>query len=322
MFESVSREIFTDSENDSESSDSETESSINNKHGLGTTNKMATIEAKKTFISMCASIIRDNYDGNPLTLESFLDKIELVQELTDTALEPTLFSFVKSRLESKAREALPEDISSIAEIKTALKKGIKPDNSKVIAGKIAALTVRNNNFSDFSKQAEELADALKRSLVLEGITKSKAHEMAIEQTVSVCRLNAKSNLVKSILASATFSDPKEVVAKLVVEQSTEIKEQQVLSFKSHNTNNKYQNNYRGKNFNQYRNNSYRGSNRGNRNGQNYRSLNNDSTNSSRYRNNYRGNSRNRYSHDNNNQRASVRTLNSEAPQQSQLREEE
>ena len=105
--------------------------------------------------------------------------------------------------------AKPENVVTIEEIKIALKNKIKPDNPKVVAGKIAALQVKNNNYADLAKQTEELADVLERSLVIEGITKVKAHEMAIEQTVSVGRLNAKSDLVKSILASTAFTDPKD-----------------------------------------------------------------------------------------------------------------
>lgn len=100
-------------------------------------------------------------------------------------MSSTLLCFIKSKLEGKAREALPETITSIDDIKNALRSRIKPDNSKVIAGKIAALNVRNNNYAEFSKQAVDLADALQHSLVIEGMTKTKPHQMTIEQTVSV-----------------------------------------------------------------------------------------------------------------------------------------
>lgn len=286
--------------------------------------KMATIEHKKSFITMCASIIRDNYDGNPLTLQSFLDKIDLIEDLTEPNLQATFTNFIKSKLDAKAREVLPDNVSTIDDIKTALRNGIKLENSKIIAGKIAALNVGNGNFSDFTKQVEELADSLKRALVMEGITKSKAHEMVIEQTVSVCRLNAKSTLVKSILASSVFKDPREVVAKLIVEETTEMKEQQVLAVR--NNGNRNRNNQ----FNQYRNNSYRGNNSTHFHGNSYRGNNrvnyprtdNTFNNNNQFQNNYRGNARNNFPNNNNNSRASVRSLNVEAPQQSLLREEE
>ena len=100
-----------------------------------------------------------------------------------------------------AREALPYNVNSIDDIIKTLRARIKPDNSKVIAGRIADLHVRNGNFLEFWKQVEDLADALKRSLLTEGITKVKAQEMAVAQTVSVCRLKSRTDLVKSILAS-------------------------------------------------------------------------------------------------------------------------
>lgn len=332
----VDENVMTESEDeDFEKFDSKNKQIIITETTQETEIKMATVEDKKSYITMCASIIRENYDGNPLKLQSFLDKIELIEDLTGPNLNTTFLNFVKSKLEAKAREALPDNISTVNDIKTALRDGIRPENSKVIAGKIAALSVKNNDFTDFAKQAEELADSLKRALVVEGITKAKAHEMAIEQTVSVCRLNARSTLVKSILASSVFKDPKEVVAKLVIEGTTEIKEQQVLAVRTQGRNrnnnfnnfrnntyrdnnlNQFRNNaYRGNNFNQYRNNSYRGNNRGNSSSSNYPRTNHN------FNNNYRGNNANRFSRNNNNSRASVRSLNAEVPQQQMLREEE
>ena len=83
-----------------------------------------------------------------------MDKIDLIEDLTEPNLQTTFINFVKSKLDGKARETLPDRIERKADIKTALEKGIKPDNSKVIAGKIAALNVRNNVFTEFSKQVE------------------------------------------------------------------------------------------------------------------------------------------------------------------------
>ncbi|XP_036342855.1 uncharacterized protein LOC118752117, partial [Rhagoletis pomonella] len=193
--------------------------------------KLATPEQNKSFISLCASIIGENYSGDPLSLASFIDKIARIEELSDESLTTTFIAFLKSKLEGKARESLPTQISSVSQIKEALSSKIKPDDSKVVAGKIAALKVHNNNYSDFAKQVEELADALERSLIIEGMTQAKAHELAVEQTINVCRLNSRSDMVKSILASSTFSDSKDVVAKMIVEHDNIVKERQVLAFR-------------------------------------------------------------------------------------------
>ncbi|XP_037812752.1 probable serine/threonine-protein kinase nek1 [Lucilia sericata] len=243
---------------------------------------MTSIEEKTKFISMCANIIRENFDGNPLSLNSFIDKINLIEELTAPNLINCLISFIKSKLDGKAREVLPENITSVEQIKNTLKDRIKPDNSKVIAGRIAALHIKNNSYADFSKTVEDLADALQRSLVIEGITKEKAQEMAIEQTVSICRNNAKSDMVKAILSSTVFKEPKDVVAKLIIVESTNQKEYQVLtmghrnksSFIRNNQNNR-NNGYRGHNSSyRGRNNSYSSRNNSYRQNNAYRNQNN------------------------------------------------
>lgn len=115
---------------------------------------------------MSASIIRENYSDDPLALESFIDKINLIEDLADDSLTNTLISFIKAKLEVKAREALPANINTVAEIKNALRSRIKPDNSKVVTGKIASLQVKSDNYADLSKQVEDLADALERLLIV------------------------------------------------------------------------------------------------------------------------------------------------------------
>ncbi|XP_036345951.1 homeobox protein 6-like, partial [Rhagoletis pomonella] len=196
----------------------------------------------------------------------------------------------------KAREAIPTEVSSVGQIKDALRNRIKPDNSKVVAGKIASLHVINNNYTEFAKRVEELSDALERSLIIEGMTQSKAHEMAVEQTVKVCRLNTRSGLVKSILSSTTFSDSKDVVAKMIVEQNNQVKER----YNNNADNSRYSNNgsrHNGNNFNNNRN----------------RSSNNNRNNNSNNNSNRGPNSRSN---------ANVRALNAHAPQERTLRAEE
>ncbi|XP_036340475.1 putative uncharacterized protein DDB_G0278921 [Rhagoletis pomonella] len=286
---------------------------------------MATPEQKKSFISLCASIIRENYSGDPLSLASFIDKITLIEELSDESLTITFIAFLKSKLEGKARESIPTQIISVSQIKEALSNKIKPDNSKVVAGKIAALKV-HNNYSDFSKQVEELADALERTLIIEGMTQAKAHEMAVEQTINVCRLNSRSDMEKSILASSTFSDSKDVVAKMIVEHDNIVKERQVLAFRlrSIRTTN-FRGAFRGSNNYRYHNNNFRFNGNSNR-----HSANTSNRNNNQNRNNSFSNRRNTYNNSNNSQASSrrnnnhtrlntrnaanVRTSNAEAPQ--------
>lgn len=39
----------------------------------------ATIEEEKSYINPCASILRENYNGYALTLESFLDNVDSIR---------------------------------------------------------------------------------------------------------------------------------------------------------------------------------------------------------------------------------------------------
>lgn len=162
-------------------------------------------------------MINYKYNGDPLALDSFLDAIELLVDLCEEPNVPTMVKFIMTRLDGKARESILETPATAADIVEQLKDGIKPESSKVIEGRILALRVDRTSLTKFAEQAEDLADQFRRSLVLEGFGREKAKEIAIEKTVEMCRKSAKNPIVKSVLASATFKEPKEVIAKMIVE---------------------------------------------------------------------------------------------------------
>lgn len=132
IFEQINKYIKTDTESDSKHSELEitrdnkscgkVSKNTTGKSKIAPVTEMATLDQKKSFVSMCANIIRDNYNGNPLALESFLDKVSLIQELTDENMTSTFISFLKSKLEGKARDLLPATVNSVDEIKIALKE--------------------------------------------------------------------------------------------------------------------------------------------------------------------------------------------------------
>lgn len=220
---------------------------------------------------------RQNYSGDPLGLTSFIDAVDILSEFATTNdLQKSLVRYVKAKLEGRAREFVTEDIETIAGLKQVLKANIVPENSKVIEGRIASLRYAYSRQEEFSSKAEELADALRRTLIVEGMTPSKANEISIDKTVQLCRKSTNSDIVKSILSSAHFDSPKEVIAKMITENDTCVKEKQILKFT------KTQN---GKNGNQ----KWRG--RGRNNNQNGNSQNNQGQNdNNRHNGNQRGKS--------------------------------
>lgn len=275
--------------------------------------------SKVDFLAIAGRTINHNYDGDPLGLAAFINSVGLLKEFTDANLNNIFLRFVKSKLVGKALESIPANPASVDEIIRALEEQIRPDNSKVVAGRLLALRPDKTKMVEFSDQAEKLAEALQRSLIIEGISQTKAREMSIEKTVEVCRGAARSDLVKSILASTKFESPKEVIAKYVVESSTEEREKQILAFKSYQKQNRghrgSRSNYNGNGRGKYNNGNGNGYNRGrnnrsnknyqnNGNGRNYGNNNyngrgNNYNDNNRGRNNYNGGNRNNNDNDRN-----------------------
>lgn len=236
------------------------------------------VMTKIEFLGLCGKTIVQMYNGEPGGLSPFLNAIKLLQSMYDgTEHDATLKAFIMTKLSGKALDCVPTEPENIGMITKALKDYIKPESSKVIAGKMMALKADRNNFADYAKKTEELSDCFKRALILEGIPTENANAMTIEKTVELCKTNTNSIQVKSILASTKFDLARDVVAKFIIESRSESSEQKIFHFNS----NKRGNSNSRKNFNRnnyssgngQRNNSNNGSQNGNyRNGRgNFRS---------------------------------------------------
>lgn len=239
---------------------------------------------KVEFLKLASATINYNYSGDSLKLNSFLDAINLLESMAEDNDNKTLLvSFVKTRLEGKARDYIPDNCDKIVNITQILKEKCKPESSKIVEGRMLALRVDRSSLQDFARKAEELSEAFRRALVVEGIPLQKAEELTVEKTVELCRSNTNSDLVKSVLASSRFESSKLVIAKLITESNLEAKEKQVLTYRSnknknhfnrnannnknsHSNDNSNQNNYKGwnKNNNKFRKGGYKYQNQPNR----------------------------------------------------------
>lgn len=240
---------------------------------------------KVEFLKLATAHFKRIYEGDPLGLDAFIDSIDLLRDYAENEdLKTTLIKLVKANLGGKARECIPREPQNIDEIITGLRSRIKPDNSKVIMGRMLALRLDRSKMTEFSTQADQLSEALERSLIIEGISQDKAREMTVEKSVELCRNLSRSDLVKSVLAATRFDSPKDVFSKFIVEADTETKEKQILAYRQmqkrdnprgrgskngkSNYNNRgkggYQNNYNGNSQNGYnnKNGNYRGNGRG------------------------------------------------------------
>lgn len=230
------------------------------------------------FLRLCASLINQNYDGDALKLQSFVDKVELLK-LSQGTHAQILKSFVISKLEGKAREYIPENTANVDAVISALKAEIKPDSSDVIIGRMMCLKLDNNALPDFTKQAEGLAEDLQRALVLEGANQAFARKKCTQEMINLCRKSTKNTNVENIIAASTFDSPSAVLSKFAIETGVQReKSKQILAFNSNK-----RGNFRGKN---------RGWNK-NYNGQN-RYHNNNYQNNNGYQNNFNNRGRGRF----------------------------
>lgn len=240
------------------------------------TNTMA--EEKQKYIATASKVVKENYCGDPLALDSFISSIELLEELTEAAHIDLMFKYVKTKLQGKALESIDNTIINIDQLKNALRRNIKPDSSEIVQGKMLAMRLDKTKIQDFSKTAEELADSLKRTYIVEGMTAELATKMTINKTIEMCRASTHSVGVKAVLGACTFTNHKDVIAKLITESATEQQEKQVLAFqRNRNWNNR-------KNFRRYNNNhnNYRGN--SNNNSNNHRNNSNNNRNNNRNQN--------------------------------------
>lgn len=251
------------------------------------------------FLRLCAQTINRNFTGDPLSLNSFINSIKLLETVQGNH-EKILTQFITTKLEGKALESVPSTPKNVKEIIESLRNAIKPDSSKVIESKMLALRLDNTKLQDYTTQVEQFAENLQRSLIVEGISQLKAKSMAVEKTIEICKKSAKTDIVKAVIAASSFNDPKEVLAKFITE-SAEIKEHKVLAYGKNNSN--HGNKYGNKN---YYNNRGRGNNRGSFRGNfrgNYKGQHNNSyyrgNNRNYFQNNYRGNHNGYHNNSNN-----------------------
>lgn len=237
-------------------------------------------------LKLAGGQISKPYSGDALALQPFVNSVKLIKTIAGAEHADLIKTFVLSKLEGKALECVPSNVADVDEIITALQESIKPDNSDVVAGRLKALKCQQNNLAEYAKQAELLADALQRALVVEGFSLKKAKELTVKETIKLCCSNAKSENDKLILEAKDreFDQPKDVIARFIVQSAKAREEKQVLTYRSFSQN-QYQNRRgRGNHYSQNRqNHSYE--NRNNNSTQNYGN--------NSFSNNNRGNSNSR-----------------------------
>lgn len=272
-------------------------------------------QTPKDLITMAHHLINYRYSGDPLALDSFIDAIDVLKDLCENQNKAIMLKFLMSKLDGKAREAITITPETPDDIISQLRSTIKTESSKVIEGRILALRADKTNLTTFAERAEELAEQFRRSLVVEGYSKQKAKELTIEKTTELCRKSARNDTVKAVLAASTFSEPKEVIAKMIVEINNLKSDRNPNTYThKYNNNNKNGNNHannrnsrqNNRNYNNNSNNNRNGNRSNNQNGQNNRQNwhNNNNYNNNNNRNGQNNTNNNSRTFTNNNNRRS------------------
>lgn len=100
-------------------------------------------QTQEDLLRVAAQTINKNYVGDPLGIQSFINSIELLELIKIAANVDFLKQFILTKLDGKALECIPANPATILVIKNTLKANIKPDNSKIIEGRMLAL--KNDN---------------------------------------------------------------------------------------------------------------------------------------------------------------------------------
>lgn len=217
-----------------------------NSSPAGSIENLNMVQTKQDFFKMASSVINYKFEGDPLKLDSFIEDAEFVELMTEADNKAICLQFLKTKIAGRAKECLPSDnsIKEWKDIKAALQKEIKPDSSLVIEGKFATLRISKGNYAKFSEEAENLAEAYRRSLIFEKFTREKASEMTIRKTKELCRHMSRSDVAKSVIDSTRYDNPAEVIATFITQNDVarkERKEQESFQKRPNNNFNKSRN---------------------------------------------------------------------------------
>lgn len=194
------------------------------------------------YITNISRIIKNTFNGDSSEVDAFIASIELADSASNANNQENLVKYIRTKLTGPAVDYVPANTATAAAVVRLIREKVKGDNTQVVLGRLLALRTDKQSLQKFQEQAESLAEKLKKSYITDGIPHDLANKMTIDKTVEMCRLSARTPLVKSVLASSTFKQPKEVLAKFITEAAQESTEVKILAFRNNNNNN------RGRNF--------------------------------------------------------------------------
>lgn len=231
-----------------------------------------------------------NYDGSVNGLDTFIDSVNLLKDITAEAHIPTAIKFIKTRVSGKARSALPINPQTFEEIINPIKQACQstetPDS---ILAKLKAIPNKGDK-QKLCDEVETLTQKLSTLYINNKIPIDVAQQMATKAGVDALINGVSNSELKIILKANEFNTIQKAIQK--INETKTDQTSQVFSIQSNHQRGrgrKNYNNFQNNNPNRYRsNNDY--NRRDNYSNNFYRRGN------FRGNSNYRGNSRGNYHH--------------------------
>ena len=164
-------------------------------------------------IKQATSLIQP-YDGNPTNLDTLIDSINLLNELTPAVLKPMAVKFIRKRLSGKARLGLPDNIQAIEQlseiIRTICEDNTTPEN---IISKLNA-TKQRGTINGFCEEIENLCSKLENIYIKQQVLAGVAKTMATKAGLNALTNGIDAPQTKIILKAGAFASIKDAIQKV------------------------------------------------------------------------------------------------------------
>lgn len=185
--------------------------------------------ALNSFDIKTATALVQNYDGSFTGLDTFIDSVSLLSDLTPQEHIATAIKFVKTRLSGKARSALPPNPQTLVELTNAIKQACKSlETPESILAKMKAIKNKGDQ-QKFCDEVETLSQKLSTLYINNQIPATVANKMATKAGVETLINGVPNTELKIILRASEFDSIQTAIQKI---HESQPEPPRILSFHS------------------------------------------------------------------------------------------
>ena len=188
-------------------------------------------------IKVISSLV-PTYDGKPDKISNVISSLNACKALVTDENKSVAIQTILSRLEGKARAAVPENPASVDEIIIKLKeKCLSTISPTTLIAKLNA-TVQTDSFLKFTENIEKLTLDLERAYISENVPLDTATKLASSAGIKALQTGIKDNDTKLLLKVGQFDSLTKAIEKASEsEAENQIKKTSILTYQNRNFNN-------------------------------------------------------------------------------------